>query len=198
MTEITANFDNMYISNIQKGIKYNPRFKMNQGALIQLLYHLKIMSDNILNKSDNMDNMDNMFKKEMFPIIKNICDTVIINYDNLLKKTVGIVGDQNENTKKVFSYFICGPYYNGQQFKPTNNRNEMKTYDYCELGTTLCAIKDRLYHIGRVAKNRTYNKKYIVDKEIYNMLVNFSTEFKKNVDKYSIEWFNKITEYKNH
>ena len=145
------------------------------------------MSENLVTLSE-----ENKFKKVMYPIIKNISNNIIIYYDNIIKNTVS----NNEHIKMIFAYFICGPHYNGLQFKPTNNNNEMKTYDYCELGITLCAIKDRLYHIGRVANVRANSTKYNKDKEIYLMLANFSTDFKKNVEKYSIEWLNKINKIK--
>lgn len=175
----------LFINDENTKIKYNPRWRINKGALSQLIYHLNIMAQNTKNNKNN-----NKFQIKMFPIINDICHQIINNYHFLLNKYL-----LDSDSKNIFPYFICGPLNNGTMFKPTTNKKEMRTYDYCELGITMRTIKDRLFHIKRVANNRINNDKYCNDIDIYNNLILFSSELQNTVEKYSILWKNKVSEF---
>jgi hypothetical protein len=47
----------------------------------------------------------------------------------------------------------------------------------------------------RVANNRINIDKYFNDIDIYNNLILFSTELQNTVEKYSILWKNKVSEF---
>jgi len=177
----------MYINEKNTFIKYNPRFRINRGTLVQLFYHINTMQN--LEIKEN-----NKFHKIMFPKIIDICNNLVQHYNLMLNK---YLSNNTKYTKytDIFAYFICGPHKDGIMYKPTTNKNEMKTYDYCELGFTIRTIKDRLYHIERVANNRINIIKYNDDIEIYKSLIKFSIELKSTIEKYGILWKNEINTF---
>ena len=167
-------------------IKYNPRYRVNCGTLSQLLFHLIVMSKEVSNINTN-----NIFQAELFPYIKKICNALVKEYRDHLELVA-----VSEEQKRIFAYFICGSRFDGGMFKPTKNKAEMKTYDHCELGLTLRTMKDRLYHMGRMAEKRSQMKQYQSDRQTYLFLKGFASVMGDIVEKRAIQWKNLIASYR--
>lgn len=165
-------------------VKYNPRYRMNKGSLSQQILHLQQMVNNVKNPKK-----DNNFQITMYPVIEKLADILSKNYVNRIK----YVDDDDIN---IFGYFLNGPKGDGSLYKATKNKYEQYTYDYCELGQSLRAIKDRIYHIGTQANLRKISDKYTDQSKTYDRLSEFVKDFKVTVDNTIDSWKNELSQFK--
>jgi hypothetical protein len=163
-------------------VDYNSTFRVNKGALAQLVYSLVDMKNRLDSPDEN-----NKVQMKLYPVIESICDRLHTKYVDLLK-------DVKPDLHREFSYFLMGPYGNGTLRYPTSINTEKKMYKYSELGPTFRAMSNRLVHASREVRSRLVSEKYSERKESYEALLNFLTEFDKELKSCSETW--KDTVYK--
>lgn len=157
-------------------VKYDSVYRINKGAIAQLVMSLKDMKERLAEPDKN-----NKVQTKLYPEIKNICNKLCDKYVELLSN----VSDDN---LREFSYFLMGPYGDGTLRYPTTNRSENKKYRYSELGPTFRAMTNRLAHASREVHSRLESDKYAERRDSYVNLKMFLTTFNEELKECSLQW----------
>jgi len=157
-------------------VKFTRDFRINKGALAQLVTSLKDMRDRLSYPDEN-----NKVQVKLYPAIKLICNKLHDKYVDLL---TGV----DAGYHKEFSYFLMGPRGDGTLRYPTTNKSENKKYQYSELGPTFRAMANRLAHMNREIDLRLGYERYEDRKDSYVYLKKFLTDFEQELKECSDQW----------
>ena len=157
-------------------VKFVREFRINKGALAQLVTSLKDMRDRLANPDEN-----NKVQMKLYPVIKLVCNKL---YD----KYVELLAEVDTDYHREFSYFLMGPKGDGTLRYPTTNKSENKKYQYSELGPTFRAMANRLAHMNREIDLRLGYERYEHRKDSYSSLKKFLTDFEQALKECSDQW----------
>jgi hypothetical protein len=151
-------------------------FRINKGALAQLVASLEDMKNRLAHPDEN-----NKVQMKLYPVIKLICNKL---YD----KYVDLLANVDTDYHREFSYFLMGPKGDGALRYPTTNKSENKKYQYSELGPTFRAMANRLVHMNREIDLRLGYERYEDRKDSYVCLKKFITDFEQELKECSDQW----------
>lgn len=157
-------------------VKFVREFRINKGALAQLVTSLKDMRDRLANPDEN-----NKVQMKLYPVIKLVCNKLYDKYVELLTEV-------DTDYHREFSYFLMGPKGDGTLRYPTTNKSENKKYQYSELGPTFRAMANRLAHMNREIDLRLGYERYEHRKDSYISLKKFLINFEQALKECSDQW----------